>query len=63
MDIGATLTTREAKIILRRLNTITKLTEDRRIKEQARMVCCEVNKAVRRVAGSKSKNKTQNPTQ
>jgi len=35
MDIGATLTSREARTILRRLNTITRLTDDRRIKEQA----------------------------
>ena len=57
MDIGATLTPREAKIILRRLNNITKLTEDRRIKEQARMIGCEVNKAVRRVSRSKQETK------
>jgi len=50
MDIGATLTTREARIILRRLATITRLTEDRRIKEQARMITCTLNKARRRVA-------------
>lgn len=37
MDIGATLTTREARIILRRLNTISRLTADRRIREQCRM--------------------------
>jgi len=53
MDIGATLTTREARIILRRLATITRLTEDRRIKEQARMIGCEVNKATRRVSRNK----------
>ena len=53
MDIGATLTTREARIILRRLATISRLTEDRRIKEQARMIGCDVNKAARRVSRSK----------
>lgn len=57
MDIGATLTPREAKIILRRLNNIIKLTEDRRIKEQARMIGCEVNKAVRRVSRGKQETK------
>lgn len=57
MEIGATLTTREAKIILRRLATISRLTEDRRIKEQARMVSCEVNKAVRRVSRTKQELK------
>ena len=50
MDIGATLTSREARTILRRLNTITRLTDDRRIKEQARMIGCDVNKAARRVS-------------
>lgn len=53
MEIGATLTTREAKIILRRLATISRLTEDRRIKEQARMIACDVNKATRRVSRNK----------
>ena len=53
MDIGATLTTREARTILRRLATITRLTNDLRIKEQARMIGCDVNKATRRVSRSK----------
>ena len=53
MDIGATLTTSEARIILRRLATITRLTQDRRIKEQARMICAEVNKAARRASRNK----------
>ena len=53
MDIGATLTTREARTILRRLNTITRLTQDRRIKEQARMIGCDVNTATRRVSRNK----------
>ena len=57
MDIGATLTTREARTILRRLNTITRLTQDRRIKEQARMIACEVNKATRRVSRNKQELK------
>ena len=53
MEIGATLTTREARTILRRLNTITRLTQDRRIKEQARMIGCDVNKGTRRVSRNK----------
>lgn len=57
MDIGATLTTREARTILRRLNTITRLTDDRRIKEQARMIGDEVNKAARRVSRNKQELK------
>lgn len=57
MDIGATLTAREARTILRRLNTITRLTEDRRIKEQARMIGCDVNKAARRVSRTKQDTK------
>lgn len=57
MDIGATLTTREARTILRRLATITRLTEDRRIKEQARMIGCEVKKATRRVSRNKQELK------
>ena len=57
MDIGATLTTREARTILRRLNTITRLTDDRRIKEQARMIACDVNKATRRVSRNKQELK------
>jgi hypothetical protein len=57
MDIGATLTAREARTILRRLNTITRLTDDRRIKEQARMIGCDVNKAARRVSRNKQELK------
>lgn len=57
MDIGATLTTREARIILRRLNTISRLTADRRIKEQCRLVACDVNRAARRVAKRKQDTK------
>lgn len=57
MDIGATLTTREAGIVLRRLNTISRLTDDRRIKEQARMIGCDVNKAARRVSRNKQELK------
>lgn len=53
MEIGATLTTREARTILRRLATITRLTQDLRIKEQARMIGCDVNKAMRRVSRNK----------
>ena len=57
MDIGATLTSREARTILSRLNTITRLTDDRRIKEQARMIGCDVNKAARRVSRNKQELK------
>ena len=57
MVIGATLTTREARTILRRLNTITRLTDDRRIKEQARMIGCDVNKAARRDSRNKQELK------
>jgi hypothetical protein len=57
MDIGATLTAREARTILRRLATITRLTDDRRIKEQARMIGCDVNKAARRVSRNKQELK------
>lgn len=57
MEIGATLTTREAKIVLRRLNTIARLTDDRRIREQARMIGCEVRKGVRRVSRKKQELK------
>ena len=57
MDIGATLTAREARTIIRRLNTITRLTDDRRIKEQARMIGCDVNKAARRVSRNKQELK------
>lgn len=53
MDTGAILTTREAQIIIRRLNTITRLADDRRIKEQARMIGCDVNKAARRASRNK----------
>ena len=53
MDIGATLTTREARTIQRRLNTIARLTADRRIKEQVRLIACDGNKATRRVSRSK----------
>ena len=57
MEPGALLTAREARMILQRLGNITRLTENRRIKEQAMMVCCEVNKAVRRVSRSKQETK------
>lgn len=57
MDIGATLTTRETRTILRRLNTIARITDDRRIKEQARMIACDVNKAARRVSRKKQELK------
>lgn len=53
MDIGATLTSREARTIIRRLNTIARLSEDRRVKEQVRLIACDVNKATRRVSRSK----------
>lgn len=49
MDIGATLTNREARTILRRLNTISRLTDDRRVKEQCRLIACTINRAGRRV--------------
>ena len=57
MDIGTTLTTRETRIILRRLNTITRLTDDRRIREQCRMVALDVNKGARRVSRRKQETK------
>lgn len=57
MDIGATLTARETRTILRRLNTIARITDDRRIKEQARMIACDVNKAARRVSRKKQELK------
>lgn len=57
MDIGATLTTREAGIVLRRLNTISRLTDDRRIKEQCRMIACDVKRASRRVERHKQELK------
>lgn len=53
MDIGATLTTREARTILQRLNTISRLTDDRRVKEKCRLIACDVNKAARRVSRTK----------
>lgn len=59
MEPGAILTAREAKIIVQRLGNITRLTEDRRIKEQARMICCEVNKATRRIKKSDNKKTTK----
>lgn len=57
MDIGATLTSREARTILRRLNTIARLSEDRRVKEQVRLIACDVNKATRRVSRRKQDTK------
>ena len=57
MDIGATLTSREARVIIRRLNTIERLTDDRRIKEQVRLVAIDVKKAVRRVSRRKQETK------
>lgn len=53
MDIGATLTSRETRTIIRRLNTIARLSEDRRVKEQVRLIACDVNKATRRVSRTK----------
>lgn len=57
METGATLTAREARNIVRRLNTIARLTDDRRIKEQARLVAVDVNKAARRVSRKKQELK------
>ena len=57
MDIGATLTNREARIVIRRLNTISRLTDDRRIREQCRMIACDINRASRRVAKHKQELK------
>lgn len=57
METGATLTTREARNIVRRLNTIARLTDDRRIKEQVRLVTVDVNKATRRVSRKKQELK------
>lgn len=48
MDTGAILTTKEAEAMLRRLDTITRRTLDRKIKEQCRMAACTVKKAQRR---------------
>ena len=48
MDTGAILTTKEAETILRRLDTITRRTNDRQIREQCRMASCAVKKAQRR---------------
>lgn len=55
METGATLTTREAQTILRRLNTITRHTDDRRTREQCRLIAVDVNKGIRRAS-----RKTQN---
>ena len=57
METGATLTAREARNIVRRLNTIARLTDDRRIREQARLVAVDVNKATRRVSRKKQELK------
>lgn len=57
MEIGATLTTREAQTILRRLNTVTRLAADRRIGEQCRLIARDVNKAARRVSRNKQELK------
>lgn len=57
METGATLTAREARNIVRRLNTIARLTDDRRIKEQVRLVAVDVNKATRRVSRKKQELK------
>ena len=48
MDTGAILTTKEAEVILRRLDTITRRTVDRQIREQCRMASCAIKKAQRR---------------
>ena len=53
MDIGATLTSRETQTITRRLNTISRLTDERRIREQCRMIACDINKGARRVSKKK----------
>ena len=57
METGATLTAREARNIVRRLNTIARLTDDRRIKEQVRLVTVDVHKATRRVSRKKQELK------
>ena len=48
MEIGAQLTPREAAQIRDRLRTITRLTSDRKVREQCRMILCTLGKAERR---------------
>ena len=48
MDTGAILTTKEAETILRRLDTITRRTNERQIREQCRMASCTIKKGQRR---------------
>ena len=50
MKIGAILTANEAEDIRQRLNAICRRTGDRRIREQCRLIACNMNRAGRRVA-------------
>ena len=50
MEIGAIITASEAEALIRRLQVISRKTDDRRVREQCRMITCTLNKARRRVA-------------
>ena len=48
MEIGARLTPREAAQIRDRLRTIARLTSDRKVREQCRLILCTLGKGERR---------------
>ena len=50
MKVGVIISQREADIIRKRLLTIGRLAESRRISEQCRMICSTINKGERRAA-------------
>ena len=62
MKVGAILTRREADTIRQRLTTVSRLSEDRRVREQCRLVHAEINKAVRRADKASAKAGTQTRT-
>lgn len=56
MEIGARLTRREAAEIRDRLRTITRLTTDRKVREQCRMILSTLGKGERRKTGPQVDN-------
>ena len=56
---GAILTVRETEKVQERLRRISAAVEDRRIKEQCRLVACTVNQAGRRARKQQEKNNPQ----
>ena len=63
MEIGAILTKAEADLVRERLKKVSRLSNDRRIREQVRMALCTVNKAERRIKNKQGAKRMSGDTQ